>query len=284
MRPMADEREPLRRRDLEAVEIDLLAEGIYEAYGFDFRRYSRPSFRRRAWRRVQAEGLESISGLLERVLHDPMAMRRLLADLSVNVSAMFRDPGFFRVFRAKVVPHLRTYPFLRVWNAGCATGEETMSVAIVLKETGLYDRTRIYATDMNGTILDQARSRAYPIAKMREYTANYIQAGGTRSFSEYYVADGDRVVFQPGLADNIVFAQHNLVTDRSFNEFHVIMCRNVMIYFDRELQEHVHKLLYESLTPFGVLGLGNRESLEFSGHREAYEPMDDSERLYRKVR
>ncbi|MBV8559641.1 MAG: protein-glutamate O-methyltransferase CheR [Acidimicrobiia bacterium] len=280
---MADDRHPLRRRELEAVEIDLLAEGIYEAYGFDFRRYSRPSFRRRVWRRVEAEGLNSISGLLERVLHDPLAMKRLVADLSVNVSAMFRDPGFFRVFRDKVVPQLRTYPFLRVWNAGCATGEETLSVAILLKETGLYDRTRLYATDMNDETLDQARSRAYPIGKMREYTANYIRAGGIRSFSEYYVADGDRVVFHSSLADNIVFAQHNLVTDRSFNEFHVIMCRNVMIYFDRDLQEHVHNLFYESLTPFGVLGLGSRESVEFSGNADAYEALDDSERLYRKV-
>ena len=283
MHPMADDRTPLRRRDLEAVEVDLLAEGIYEAYGFDFRRYSRPSFRRRIARRVEAEGLVSISGLLERVLHEPAAMQRLLADLSVNVSAMFRDPGFSRVFRAKVVPLLRTYPFLRVWNAGCSTGEETLSVAILLKETGLYDRTRIYATDMNEVTLDLARSRAYPIAKMREYTANYIQAGGTRSFSEYYVADGDRVLFQPSLTENVVFAQHNLVTDRLFNEFHVIMCRNVMIYFDRELQDRVHQLLYDSLAPFGVLGLGSRETLEFVKYREAYELLDATERLYRRI-
>jgi len=280
---MADDRQPLRRRDVEAVELDLFAEGIFEAYGFDFRKYSRPSFRRRIWRRVELEGLTSITGLLERVLHDPPAMQRLLADLSVNVSAMFRDPAFFRVFRAKVVPLLRTYPFLRVWNAGCATGEETMSVAILLKEAGLYDRTRIYATDMDDATLDQAKSRTYPIAKMREYTENYIEAGGTRSFSEYYVADGNQVVFQPSLAENVVFAQHNLVTDRSFNEFHVIMCRNVMIYFNRELQEQVHKLLYESLTHFGVLGLGSRESIAFSGHREEYEELDESVRLYRKV-
>jgi chemotaxis protein methyltransferase CheR len=281
---MTEDRQPFRRRDLEAVEIDLLAAGVYEAYGFDFRRYSRPSLRRRLWRRVEAEGLRTIAGLLERVLHDQAAMQRLLADLSVNVSAMFRDPGFFRVFRAKVVPVLRTYPFLRVWNAGCSTGEETYSVAILLKEAGLYDRTRIYATDMNSDTLEQARSRAYPIAKMREYTANYIQSGGTRSFSEYYVADGDRVVFQPSLAENVVFAQHNLVTDRSFNEFHVIMCRNVMIYFDRVLQGHVHNLLYESLAPFGVLGLGSKETLNFTDHSDAYEQLDDVERLYRKVR
>jgi chemotaxis protein methyltransferase CheR len=272
-----------RRRDLEAVEIDLLAEGIYQAYGFDFRRYSRASLRRRVWRRVEAEGVVTISGLLDRVLHDGGALQRLLTDLSVNVSAMFRDPGFFRVFRAKVVPILQTYPFLRVWNAGCSTGEETYSVAILLKEAGLYDRTRIYATDMNSDILEQARARSYSIAKMREYTANYIQAGGTRSFSEYYVADGDRVVFQQALAENVVFAQHNLVTDRSFNEFHVIMCRNVMIYFDRELQSQVHDLLYESLAPLGVLGLGNRESLNFTRHQGGYQPLDDTERLFRKV-
>ena len=280
---MADDRRPVRRRDVEAVELDLLADGIHEAYGFDFRQYSRPSFRRRVWRRVDAEGLHSVTGLLERVLHDPDAMQRLLTELSVNVSAMFRDPGFFRVFRDKVVPQLRTYPFLRVWNAGCATGEETMSVAILLKESGLYDRTRIYATDMNEATVNQARTRSYPIAKMREYTANYIAAGGTRSFSEYYVADGERVVFQPTLADNVVYAQHNLVTDRSFNEFHVIMCRNVMIYFNRDLQERVHTLLYDSLTHFGVLGLGARESIDFSGHAEGYETLDDAERLYRKV-
>ena len=274
---------PERRRDLEAVEIDLLAEGIYQAYGFDFRRYSRPSLRRRLWRRVEAEGVVTISGLLDRVLHDPDAMQRLLSDLSVNVSAMFRDPGFFQIFRAKVVPILKTYPFLRVWNAGCSTGEETYSVAILLKETGLYERTRIYATDMNPQILEQARGRTYSIAKMREYTANYIQAGGTRSFSEYYAADGESVVFQPALAENVVFAQHNLVTDRCFNEFHVIMCRNVMIYFDRKLQSQVHDLLYDSLAPLGILGLGSKESLNFTRHQPAYEQLDETERLYKKV-
>ncbi len=280
---MAEPRPPVRRRDLEAVEIDLLAEGIYEAYGFDFRRYSRPSFRRRIWRRVEAEGLSSISELLARVLHDPPCMQRFLSDLSVNVSAMFRDPAFFRVFRAKVVPLLRTYPFVRIWNAGCSTGEETLSVAIVLKEAGLYDRTRIYATDMSEATVEQARTLTYPINKMREYTANYIEAGGTRSFSEYYAADGERVMFHPSLAENVVFAQHNLVTDRSFNEFHVILCRNVMIYFDRVLQEHVHKLLYDSLTHFGVLGLGGRETIELVSHRDAYVPLDETARLYRKV-
>src|SRR5437764_7380282 len=220
-----------RREDFEALEIDLLVQAVYEGYGYDFRQYSRPSLRRRIWRRVEAEGVVTVSALLDRVLHDPAAVQRLISDLSVSVSAMFRDPTFFSVFREKVVPALRTYPFIRIWNAGCSTGEETYSIAILMRECGLYDRTRIYATDMNEAALDHARSGAFPIVKMREYTANYIAAGGTRPFSEYYVADGDRVAFSPSLIENVVFAQHNLVTDRSFNEFHVIMCRNVMIYF-----------------------------------------------------
>jgi chemotaxis protein methyltransferase CheR len=273
-----------RRDDVEGLEIDLLVQGVYEAYGFDFRRYSRPSLRRRVWRRVEAEGLTTVSALLERVLHDPGCVQRLIGDLSVNVSAMFRDPSFYRTFRAKVVPLMRTYPFVRVWNAGCSTGEEAYSVAILLKEEGLYDRTRIYATDMNERTLEEARAGAYPIAKMREYTANYIAGGGMRSFSEYYAAQRDRVVFDRSLADNIVFAPHNLVTDRSFNEFHVILCRNVMIYFDRELQSHVHDLIYDSLINFGVLGLGSRESLDFTTHVDDYERLAEGQQLYRKVR
>jgi chemotaxis protein methyltransferase CheR len=233
---------------------------------------------------VQAEGLVTVSALLDRVLHDPGAVQRLISDLSVSVSAMFRDPAFFSAFRSKVVPMLKTYPFVRVWNAGCSTGEEAYSLAIVLREVGLYDRTRIYATDMNEAALEHARAGAFPIAKMRDYTANYIDAGGTRSFSEYYTADGDRVVFDRALVENVVFAQHNLVTDRSFNDFQVILCRNVMIYFDRELQARVHDLLYDSLVHFGVLGLGIRESLDFTSHADDYDRLDDDEQLYRKVR
>src|SRR5438067_1433556 len=174
--------------EVESLEIGLLLEAVYQAYGYDFRRYSRASLRRRLLRRMEAEGLGSISALQERVLHDPDCMTRLLLELSVNVSSMFRDPGFYAAFRTKVVPLLRTYPFVRVWNAGCSTGEEAYSTAILLTEHGLYDRTRIYATDMNQAVLDQARVGAFPIAKMQEYTSNYIRAGGTRAFSEYYVA------------------------------------------------------------------------------------------------
>ena len=272
------------RRDLEALEIDLLVQALYEAYGFDFRQYSRPSLRRRIWRRVEAEGLKTVSALTDRALHDPRVVERLISDLSVNVSAMFRDPTFFAVFRERVVPMLRTYPTIRIWNAGCSTGEEAYSLAILMKECGLYDRTRIYATDMNQAALDHARGGSFPIDKMREYTANYIDAGGSRSFSEYYTAAGDRVVFHSSLVENVVFAQHNLVTDRSFNEFQVVLCRNVMIYFDRQLQASVHDLLYDSLVSLGVLGLGNRESLNFTAHAADYERLDDHHQLYRKVR
>jgi chemotaxis protein methyltransferase CheR len=275
--------QPAARDDLEEIELALLLEGVFRKYGFDFREYASASLRRRVWRRVYAEGLSTISELLARLLHDPACMERLLLDLSINVTAMFRDPGFYSSFRAKVVPQLRTYPFTRIWVAGCSTGEEVYSLAILLREEGLYDRTRIYATDINESVLDRARTGVFPLEKMREYTQNYIKSGGTQAFSEYYLAKYDGAQFQRSLIDNVVFAQHNLVSDRSFNEFNVIVCRNVMIYFDRALQDRVHELFYESLVTFGVLGLGHKESIRFSPHAESFEELDPAEKLYRKV-
>jgi chemotaxis protein methyltransferase CheR len=222
--------------------------------------------------------------LQERVLHEPAAMERLLLDLSINVTSMFRDPTFYVAFREKIVPILRTYPFTRIWNAGCSTGEEVYSIAMLLEEEGLYDTTRIYATDINEAVLEQARAGVFPLDKMQEYTQNYIRAGGSRAFSEYYVAAYDGAQFDRSLIRNVVFAQHNLVSDRSFNEFNVIVCRNVMIYFDRSLQDHVHELFYESLPTFGVLALGHKESIAFSPHADSYEELDAPEKLYRKVR
>jgi chemotaxis protein methyltransferase CheR len=277
------EEQPPARDDLEEIELSLLLEGVYRRYGFDFREYAAASLRRRVWRRVYAEGLTSISSLQDRLLHDPVSMERLLLDLSINVTAMFRDPSFYVAFREKVVPALRTYPFTRIWVAGCSTGEEVYSLAILLQEENLYDRTRIYATDINEAVLDRARSGVFPIDKMRDYTQNYIRAGGTRAFSEYYLAKYDGAQFQRSLIENVVFAQHNLVSDRSFNEFNVIICRNVMIYFDRTLQDRVHRLFYDSLMTFGVLGLGHKESIRFSPHEESFEELDPSEKLYRKV-
>jgi chemotaxis protein methyltransferase CheR len=274
---------PPTRDDLEEIELSLLLEGVYRKYGFDFREYAAASLRRRVWRRVHAEGLTTISALQERLLHDPSSMERLLLDLSINVTAMFRDPSFYVAFREKVVPALRTYPFTRIWIAGCSTGEEVYSLAILLQEENLYDRARIYATDINEAVLDRARSGVFPIDKMRDYTQNYIKAGGTRGFSEYYLAKYDGAQFQRSLIENVVFAQHNLVSDRSFNEFNVIICRNVMIYFDRTLQDRVHRLFYDSLMTFGVLGLGHKESIRFSPHEESFEELDPNEKLYRKV-
>lgn len=270
--------------ELERIEIELLLEGVFRHYGFDFRSYAYASIRRRLWKRIESEGLTSISELQALVLHDSAAMERLLLDLSISVTAMFRDPGFYQVFRDEVVPLLRTYPFIRIWHAGCSTGEEVYSTAIVLEEEGLLERTRIYATDINDAVLQQARAGIFPLNRMQEYTENYIRAGGKRSFSEYYTAKYDGALFSPSLSRNTVFSQHNLVTDRSFSEFTVIFCRNVLIYFDRDLQERVHTLFYDSLVTLGILALGSKESLRFSQYEPCYEKLHPRERLYRKVR
>jgi chemotaxis protein methyltransferase CheR len=269
--------------ELEQLEIELLLEAIFRHYGFDFRSYAFSSIRRRIWKRINAEELPNVTSLQERVLHDPQVMERLLLDLSINVTAMFRDPGFYRAFREQVVPLLRTYPFIRVWHAGCSTGEEVYSMAILLEEEGLLGKSRLYATDINEVVLQQARAGIFPLERMQEYTENSIKAGGKRAFSEYYVAKYDGALFNPSLTEHVVFSQHNLVTDRSFSEFNVILCRNVLIYFDRSLQAKVHRLFYDSLVNFGILGLGGKESLKFSQYEDCYEQIS-SEKIYRKVR
>jgi len=269
--------------ELEQTEIELLLEGIYRQYGFDFRSYAYASIRRRLWKRIEEEGLSTVSELQNIVLHDPDMMEKLLLDLSINVTAMFRDPTFYRVFRQQVIPHLRTYPFIRVWHAGCATGEEVYSMAILLEEEGLYERSRIYATDINEVVLQKAKSGIFPLDRMQEYTENYIAAGGKRSFSDYYIAKYDGALFSPSLTKNVVFSQHNLVTDRSFSEFNVILCRNVLIYFDKTLQARVLTLFYDSLATFGILALGSKESLRFSPYEECYEQINGPEKIYRKV-
>ncbi len=269
--------------DLERVEIELLLDGVFRHYGFDFRSYAYASIRRRLWKRAEGEGLQTISALQDRILHDTEAMERLLLDLSVNVTAMFRDPSFYQEFREHVVPLLRTYPFIRIWHAGCSSGEEVYSMAILLEEEGLYDRARLYATDINDVVLQRAQQGIFPLDRMQEYTENYLKAGGKRSFSEYYTAKYDGALFSPSLTRNVVFSQHNLVTDRSFSEFHVIFCRNVLIYFDKTLQNQVHSLFYDSLVRFGILALGSKESLKFSRYEQCYEKVSATEKLYRKV-
>lgn len=266
---------------VEDIEVGLLLEGVHRQYGYDFRDYAMSSVRRRVRHLVREEGLATISGLQEKVLHDPRALQRFMVTLSVNVTSMFRDPSFYRALRERVVPLLRTYPKVRIWHAGCATGEEAYSFAIVLEEEGLYDRCQIYATDMNEAVLRTAAAGEVPLRGMRENTANYLRSGGRRAFASFYTAVDGRAVLDPSLRRNIDFAQHNLVTDRSFNEFNVVFCRNVLIYFNRGLQDRVHRLFYQSLVRFGFLALGSKETVQFTAHQAAYQ--DLGERIYRKV-
>jgi chemotaxis protein methyltransferase CheR len=271
-------------QDLERIEIELLLEGIYRHYGFDFRSYAYASIRRRLWKRIEAEGLGTVSALQALALHQPQMMEKLLLDLSINVTAMFRDPTFYQAFRERVVPLLRTYPYIRIWHAGCATGEEVYSMAILLQEEGLYERSRIYATDINEVVLQKAKEGIFPLDRMQEYTENYIAAGGKRAFSDYYTAKYGGALFNGSLTKNVVFSLHNLVTDRSFAEFNVILCRNVLIYFDKSLQARVHGLFYDSLATFGILVLGSKESLRFSPYEDNYEQINGPEKIFRKVR
>jgi chemotaxis protein methyltransferase CheR len=268
---------------LEDIEIGLLLEGLYRAHGFDFREYSRASIKRRIIELMRAEKLATISAFQDRVLHDASCLDRFLLGLSVHATAMFRDPSFYLTFRKKVVPLLRTYPTVQIWVAGCSTGEEVYSLAILLEEERLYPKCRIYATDISQAVLRKARDGIFPLAAMRDYTVNYHQAGGTHEFSDYYTAQYDSVIFSAALRNNIVFSEHNLATDGSFNEFQVILCRNVMIYFNKDLQARVHNLLYDSLSVFGVFGLGNKESLKFTPRAAFYEHLNEHDKLYRKV-
>jgi chemotaxis protein methyltransferase CheR len=278
---MTEPEEP--EQELETLQIKLLLEGVYQHAGYDFRDYAFASIRRRILDRIRAEELATVSALQDRVLHDRSCMDRLVMALTVHVTAMFRDPGFYLAIRQFVVPVLLTYPFARIWHAGCSSGEEVYSLAILLKEEGIYDRCRIYATDLSEPVLRRAKEGVFPLASMREYTENYQKAGGKAAFSEYYTARYDGALFMGSLRDNIVFAPHNLVTDGSFNEFNLILCRNVMIYFNKGLAERVHALMHQSLARRGILGLGRKESLRFTPFENLYEPIEQSEGLYRKL-
>lgn len=270
--------------ELEKIEITLLLEGIFRKYGYDFRNYAFSSMRRRVFHRLQLEGFSTVSALQDAILHDPDAFHRLLGDLVIPVTEMFRDPETFLAFREKIVPQLRRLPYLRIWHAGCSTGEEPYSMAILLHEEGLLDKTRIYGTDISEGALEQAKDGVMPIDRMQLYTQNYQASGGSQAFSDYYVSDHGLVMMKPFLRNDIVFARHNLVTDRSFNEFQVIFCRNVMIYFDTQLRDQVHQLFYDSLADGGFLVLGNKESISFTPMAERFEVVDEPNRIYRKVK
>jgi chemotaxis protein methyltransferase CheR len=269
--------------DSSTIELRLLMEAIYLKYSYDFRDYSGASQKRRVHHALHQMDCTSISELQARVLHDPDAFMQLLQYLTIPTSEMFRDPSYFHALREQVVPHLHTYPSLKIWIAGCSTGEEVYSMAIMLKEEGLLDRSIIYATDINPQSLEKARKGVYPLERMRAYTASYQMAGGKSMFSDYYTAAYDSALFDRSLIENVSFADHSLATDSVFSETNLVCCRNVLIYFNRKLQERALGLFHESLCYRGFLGLGSKETIDFSAHATAFDPLVKAERIYRKV-
>jgi chemotaxis protein methyltransferase CheR len=269
-------------QEIEEIEQTLLLEAVFLRYGYDFRNYSQATMRRRIRQFIAKNNLKSISGLLPRVLRDPPFFQALLFEFSVTVTGMFRDPPFYRALRKEVIPLLRTYPFPKIWLAGCATGEEAYSIAILLQEEGMLEKSTVFATDINGDSLVKAQKGIYPLKQVREYTENYQETGFSCSFSRYYHADQKHIIMDRALKNKITFAHHNLVSDQVFGEMHLIFCRNVMIYFNKKLQERVLKLFDQSLIRGGFLCLGNRESLRSFSLSEQYTNLDTKNKIYRK--
>ena len=265
------------------IELRLLMEAIYLKYSYDFRNYTGASQKRRVLYALAQLGLPSISALQDKVLREPVMFTRLLQYLTIPVSEMFRDPGYFLELRRQVVPMLHTYPTVKVWVAGCSTGEEVFSLAILLREERLLERTQIYATDINPSSLEKARQGIFPLEAIRHYTANYQRAGGLRAFSDYYTAAYDAARFDPSLCADVIFADHSLATDAVFAETQLVSCRNVLIYFNRQLQDRALGLFHESLCHRGFLGLGAKESIDFSSYADRFEVLSRSERIFRKL-
>ena len=267
----------------EKIEFDLILEAIYQKYGYDFRNYAKASLRRRLRYRLSQSNLKTISEMQHKLLNDKKFFDTLLLDLTINVTEMFRDPSFFKALREIVISELKKQPFIKVWHAGCSSGEEIYSTAILLKENGMYESSLIYATDTNEMVLDKAKSGIFPIEKMKDFTVNYRKAGGIASFADYYTARYDNAIMDNSLKKNIVFSNHNLVTDSVFGEMDLIICRNVLIYFNRELQDRVFRLFMDSLRPGGFLCLGSKETVRFSSLSENFENVIEKERVYRRI-
>lgn len=268
---------------IEDIEIQLLLEAVYQHYHYDFRHYARASIKRRLLQARSRLGYSSISEMQSDVLHDKTVLPRLLNYLTVQVSEMFRDPSYFRALREQVIPHLLTYPSLKVWVAGCSNGEELYSLSILFREEGLANKTMFYATDINPTALKAAQAGVYPLDQIRQFTENHQKSGGHSSLSDYYTADYGRAVFDKSLRSQVVFSDHSLVTDAVFGEMHLISCRNVLIYFDRELQDRAFGLFRDSLARRGFLGIGSKESLRFSAQTGAFSEFVTSEKIYQKA-
>jgi Methylase of chemotaxis methyl-accepting proteins len=265
------------------IEVELFISALFMKYGYDFRNYSKAHMKRRILHRLSlTPDVSNISELIYKILYDEVFFKTIISDFSINVTEMFRDPDFYQALREKVVPYLRTYPFIKIWHAGCSTGEEVYSMAILLMEEGLYDRAQIYATDFNDTVLEEAKEGIYPIERIKEYTQNYQKSGGKDSFSTYYTAKYNLVKFNENLKKRIVFSNHNLVTDGTFGEMNLIICRNVLIYFDRNLQNRVFNLFKQSLVYGGILGIGSKESLSFSDVKNDFINLVEKEKIYKK--
>jgi chemotaxis protein methyltransferase CheR len=263
--------------------LQLFLDQLFELTGVDLSGYGRRALQRRLRSLLAREGLASVDELNERMRHDARFLEQVLDKLMLRVTTMFRDPRFFRCFRERVVPVLRTYPYPRLWVAGCSTGQEAFSLAIILREEGLYERCRIYATDINEAVLEQARSGLLPLKCLDEYQHNYRAAGGVRELSDYYTCGKSWAVVDPAVLERVAVFRHDLARDASFNEFHVIFCRNVLMYFDAALRDRVHQLFRDSLVRFGFLALGQSESLHLSRHQSCYEQLSMRHRIYRKV-
>ena len=268
--------------EIEGLEIRLLLDAVYHRYGYDFRQYARASLERRIRQHVAETGVGGIAELIAPVIRDEAAFSALARRFSTSVTEMFRDPFVYRAVQERVLPTLATFPFVKIWAAGCATGEEAYSLAIVLRESGLRGRSTLYATDFNDANLRRARSAVYPSDRMREFTRNYQKSGGTRSFADYYQASADAAVLDAGVREQVTFANHNLATDQVFGEMHLVFCRNVLIYFDAQLRDRALRLFTESLVHGGFLVLGTREELRFSAVADAYDVVDREARIYRR--
>ena len=282
MSEQSEREAPVNMTETERIEIGLLLEAIYRRWGYDFRSYARASIERRTKQFMSSSGCASVAEMIPKVLHDKEFFSRLARYFSISVTEMFRDPFVYRAVRQEVVPLLRTWPHFKVWHAGCATGEEVYSLAIVLKEEGVYDRATIYATDFNDEALGRARVGVYEIGRIQEASRNYQEAGGKASFSQYYHALYDAVAMDDSLKKHITFADHNLAVDNAFGEMHLIFCRNVLIYFNRDLQNRALGLFTESLVHGGFLCIGTKEDLQFTDVYGAYEPVDEKARVYKK--
>lgn len=268
--------------DLFNIELQLLLEAIFLRYGYDFRNYSKAHIKRRVLNRLGTSRLSTITQLLDKVLRDPVFFREFLDDLSINVTEMFRDPEFYKSLRQNIIPKLRTYAYFKIWHAGCATGEEAYSLAILLKEEGLLDRCQVYATDFNQKVLEIAKEGVYHKDDIEQYERNYLLSGGKNKLSDYYQTMYGSVIFNKELSNRIVFADHNLVTDSVFADVHLILCRNVMIYFEKNLQENVLNLFYESLVPSGILCLGTKESIKFTRFEKLFDVIDEKQKIFKK--